>query len=244
MITKVHYGRYPELVPDFRKSVEQFVVKGSLKRICEVGSGGHPAISAQFIKDFDVCYSAIDRDRDELEKGGVSGARYVMDICEKPGRIPGSPYDLICSVATMEHVKNPRLAHENILKSLAPTGLAVHLFPTLYCLPYLLNLLLPEFVSDVLLSAFAPRNDDGKSGKLPAYYRRCRGPVGGQIKFFQNIGYDVLEFRGYFGHGYYEARLPWLHVLEEMKTDTLLAFPIAHLTSFATVILQARPVAP
>lgn len=146
---------------------------------------------------------------------------------------------MVFSRMVFEHIPDARRAHANILAMLRPGGLAVHCFSTLYCLPFLVNRLVPDRVSDVLLDIFAKR-DRYHHEKFPARYDWCRGPTRRQIVRFQGLGYDVVEYRGYFGHGYYLRKLRPLHTLERAKARLLARHPLPLWTSYATIIL-AKP---
>jgi hypothetical protein len=163
----------------------------------------------------------------------------VCDVCEENAEIPGAPYDLIFSRMTAEHFRDSGRAYGNMLRALSPGGLSVHCFATLYALPFVLNRVLSDGVASFLYERFALR-DRERHDKFRAYYSRCRGPRQDQIRFFQEIGYEVLEYRAHFGHNYYAPRLPLLHVLHRAKTSLLLKMPIPLFTSYATVILR-RP---
>jgi len=136
-----------------------------------------------------------------------------------------------------EHISNPKQFHTNVREMLVENGLAVHLFPTLYALPFLVNYLVPEYLAGFLLNAFAPR-DKYQHEKFSAYYRWCRGPTRSQIKKLSSVGYDVVEYRGFFGHtGYYE-KIKIMKRIHEIKTNFLLRNPNPLLTSYAYVVLR------
>jgi hypothetical protein len=59
------------------------------------------------------------------------------------------------------------------------------------------------------------------------------------ISRFEALGYEVLEYKGYFGHGYY-SRVPLLHRLEHLKARILLANPIPELCGYGMVIVRKR----
>ncbi len=149
----------------------------------------------------------------------------MLDICTPDSQIPGAPYDLIFSRMTAEHFRDAEAAHANIFRALRPGGLALHSFATLYSLPFVANRFMPDQLSERLLNTVRPR-DKYKLDKFKAYYSRCRGPVKGQLDFFQNLGYEVAEYRGYFGHTYYAKKLPVLHKLHSLKTRWLLRNPV------------------
>jgi SAM-dependent methyltransferase len=222
----------------FPRLLETLVLEYGIKRICEVGAGANPALSAHFIREQGLTYVATDEDSSELAKAARSEASR-FDICNKNATLPGAPYDLICSRMTAEHFRSPENAYHNMFRSLTPGGLCVHSFACLYTLPFVVNKLLPDAASDRLLDFFAPR-DRERHDKFTAYYRRCRGPIPQQIQFFQGLGYEILEYRAYFGHGYYAKRLPPLDLLHRLKTSFLLQKPSPYLTSYATIILR-RP---
>jgi hypothetical protein len=118
---------------------------------------------------------------------------------------------------------------------LRPGGTAVHLFPTLYTPPFLLNRLLTTDVSrGVLFRAFPSRHV-----KFPAYYSWCRGPSVKQLRRLQAIGFSVEQYMGFFGHGFY-ARVKPLHLAQQALTSALLEHPVPSMTSFALVVL-GRP---
>jgi SAM-dependent methyltransferase len=207
--------------------------------VCEVGAGANPALDENFVKLRGLTYLAVDQDESELEKSERSNVS-VLDICAPDLAIPGAPYDLIYSRMTAEHFRDARAAHKNIYRALKPGGFALHSFATLFALPFVINRLFPDGLSDLLLNTVRPRTNKYKFDKFKAYYSHCRGPIKGQIDFFTGLGYEVCEYYGYFGHTYYAKKLPLLDRLHRMKTNWLLKNPIAALTSYATVILR-RP---
>lgn len=223
----------------FPSFIEELAGAHSLYRVCEVGAGANPALSPQFVQDHGLLYRAIDKSETEIGKSEMNGMS-VFDICSANSKLPGAPYDLICSRMTAEHFEEPRHAYANMFMSLAPGGLCVHSFATLYSLPFLLNKLLPSVISDTVLNTVSPRDRDAHD-KFKAYYRYCRGPLKSQTAFFETIGFEILEYRGYFGHNYYHLKLPLLHLMERKETQILLRTPAACLTTYSTVVLQ-RPV--
>ena len=60
------------------------------------------------------------------------------------------------------------------------------------------------------------------------------------LKRFEDIGYDVIAYRGYFGHWYYSPLKP-LHYLEFWKTRALVVVPNPLLCTYSVVILRNSP---
>ncbi len=137
-----------------------------------------------------------------------------------------------------EHIKDGKQFHKNIFKLLDDKGVAVHFFPTLYSLPFLVNFLVPEKLATGLLYYLIPKRDFYQKAKFPAYYSWCRGPLNSQIRKFNNIGFKVIEYIGFFGHGTYYNTFNTLKRFHELKTDYLLKHPFPLLTSFAIIVLR------
>jgi 2-polyprenyl-3-methyl-5-hydroxy-6-metoxy-1,4-benzoquinol methylase len=204
-----------------------------------VGSGANPTLSADVVSSLKIRYTANDVSIEELSKADGVYDRWVCDLSRDviPERMNGR-FDLIFSRMVNEHVSDGRAYHANIHTLLKPHGVAAHCFSTLYALPFAANRILPEALGSVFWKVFAPRHTC-KTGKFRAYYRWCRGPSRAVLSRFEGLGYEIVEYRGYFGHSYY-ARVPLLHRLERLKTRILLAKPIPMLCSYGMMIVRKR----
>ena len=218
--------------------LDRLVAQYAPKTVLEIGSGANPTMSIDDVRRWGVEYITSDIDETELEKADPVYATQCMDFSQ--GEIPGSllgRFDLVFSRMVNEHVKDGRLYHANIFGMLAPGGVAVHAFSTLYAFPFLVNYLVPVGLSARLLDVFSPR-DTHQHGKFPAYYSWSRGPTGHAIQGFRDLGYQVIAYTGYFGHEYYLHRSRLLHRLEQAKTKLLLKAQLPLLCSYAVVILR------
>ena len=207
------------------------------KDVLEVGCGANPTLSSATVSALGIKYTANDISPAELEKADLVFDRWVCDLANDavpPER--RSTFDLVFSRMVNEHVSDGKTYHANILSLLKPGGLAAHCFSTLYTLPFLVNRILPDSISSILLRVFAPR-DSHKLGKFRAYYSWSRGPSPLMISRFEALGYEVVEYQGYFGHTYY-SRVPIAQRLEFWKARILLARPMPALCSYGMVILQ------
>jgi SAM-dependent methyltransferase len=236
----VSYGLVQEAWDGFKDYLKGAIVAGGARRVCDLGGGANPAVDERFILDHDLEYTMIDSSADELAKAPANYRKVVADLAS-PSFEPEQTYDFAVSIMVAEHILDPAAFHANIRRLLVPGGRAFHFFPTLYALPFVVNRLLPEPATVVLtrLAQGSGRSPEGREGKFPAFYRWCRGPTRRQVQRLESTGLDVLEYRGYFGHGYYE-KLPPAQWLEDRKADWLVRHPVPQLTSFAWVLL-ARP---
>jgi SAM-dependent methyltransferase len=230
-----------EAFPGWDKAPELFkslISRCHAKRILEVGSGANPTLSSDFVRDNQLTYVTSDVSLKELAKADPAFMPLVLDLsAESIDPSLSENFDCVISRMVGEHVSNGALYHRNIYKVLRPGGISVHCFSTLWALPFAVNRLLPEFITSRLLNNFAPRDND-RHGKFRAYYSWSRGPSEKMIRQYKALGYEIIRYTGYFGHGYYSHRLRWLHRLEGRKARFLLKHPVPQLCSYATLILR------
>lgn len=212
------------------------IVKSGAKRVLDIGGGANPLLSAEFIEQHKIDYAILDISELELSKAPASYKKIAADAAS-PAFTINEKFDVIFSITFMEHIKNAEQFHKNIYTLLSDKGVSIHLFPTLYAFPFLVNMLLPERLTDKLLALFSPR-DRTQYAKFPAYYHWCYGPTEAQIKRYARLGYETVEYVGLFGHGGYYKRMPPLRKLHEWKTAYLLKNPIPLLTSYAYFTLR------
>ena len=233
-----------ESVYDFRgwgkgpRFLADLVEKYRCQRILEVGSGANPTLDPDYVRRTGLQYVTSDLDEGELAKADPAFERLVIDLSsEVPAEMVGS-FDCVFSRMTGEHIRDGGKYHKNIYSVLRPGGISVHCFSTLWTLPFAVNYLLPDGLTQVILNLFNPREDAHQHGKFKAYYSWSRGPTKTMIKRFQSLGFEIVEYIGCFGHPYYSKRLPWLDSLERKKSAYLLKHPIPQLCSYSTIILR------
>jgi len=185
--------------------------------ILEIGAGPNPCIEQKIVEQNNIEYHLNDYAASELNKGNNNYRKIPGNFLDV-----GLPqkYDLITSKMVLEHVSNPRAFHKKAYDYLNPGGIAIHFFATLYSAPAVLNLILPEFISDQLVKWGQNRNPEFH-GKFPAKYHWCRGPIKGYHRQFEQLGFTVLEQRGYVGHGYLSTRRN-LYKIEKLYSKMLL----------------------
>ncbi|MDZ7625645.1 MAG: methyltransferase domain-containing protein [Ignavibacteriaceae bacterium] len=198
--------------------VQELILKNSLKSILEIGAGANPTINPSFINEHNLNYTISDLDDNELQKADKVYDKLVADFSSVEFNL-SKKFDLVFSRMVGEHISNAETFHQNIFKTLNKGGLSFHCFSTLYALPFLVNKISPDQLSDYLLTKIAPR-DKHQHGKFKAHYDWCRGPSKKMINRFENIGYEIVEYIGYFGHNYYKKN-PLLNKAEKIKSELL-----------------------
>jgi SAM-dependent methyltransferase len=235
----------PVSFADFRKAEGLFwaeinrLLDGGAKRICDVGGGARPILSAAQIREHELDYVILDESREQLDRAPEGYQQVRASILDRAAvselaRERGG-FDAVISRWTAEHIPDGRAFHERVLELLRPGGTAVHLFPTLYAVPFLVNRVLsPTMSAAVLFRAYSARKV-----KFRPYYSWCRGPSEKRIRRLQEMGYTVESYTGFFGHTFY-ARVKPVHRLHQRFVRRLVSHPHANMTSFALVVLK-RP---
>jgi 2-polyprenyl-3-methyl-5-hydroxy-6-metoxy-1,4-benzoquinol methylase len=210
-------------------------IKGG--RVCEIGAGPNPMLSADDLARLDVEYVCLDVSEDELEKASGAYHKVCADVVRGGAELPGD-FDLVLSRHVAEHIDDPRAFHRNVRAMLRPGGCALHWFSTLYEPVFLVNRLLPERVAERLLLTFEPqRASTGRQGKFPPYYRWCRGPTRRHLRRLERLGYEIREYDAYFGHTYFRRVRP-LQALVDRVAGALARRRVYALSSYALVVLR------
>ena len=235
-MTKISYANSEKAWSGYEGFITETVEKNNARRLCDIGGGANPLLAMNYIQKNEITYCILDISATELDKAPKDYIKIVADIAS-PEFSQNTKYDLVFSMMLAEHIKDGEQFHKNILGMLTDGGVAVHFFPTLYTLPFLVNYLVPEVLADKILQLVQPK-DRHQHAKFPAYYNLCRGPTHSQLRKFEELGYEVVEYKGFFGHeGYYE-RIPFLKKLHELKTDYFLKRPNPFFTSYAYIVLR------
>lgn len=235
-----HYKGWFDIWTDFPATVQRIAAHPGVVRVCDLGGGAMPLLSLDFIGEHGLRYEVVDVSAEELAKAPAGYTTVQADVLDPELSRRCGPYDLVTSGFVAEHVSDPARFHANVLAILAPGGHAVHAFPTLYEPAFVVNRLLPEWLTGPLLRRIQTgREDEGTHGKFRAPYRWCRGPSERQLRRLRSAGFEIVDYVGYFGHGYFGPVKP-LDRLEQRFAGALERHPIPALTSYACVTLR-RP---
>lgn len=205
--------------------------------VFEVGSGANPTLDAKDVQALGVRYITSDNHPDELKLAPAGFKSCCLDLQgdAMPPDLIGR-CDLIFSRMVNEHISDGEKYHRNLYALLAPGGIAVHCFAALGTLPFLANRFVADGISSKLFSYFAPRDEQHK--KFRAFYSWSRGPTRSMIAKLQGIGYEIVRYDGYYGHLYYQKRLPWLNRVEAAKSRVLLQLKLPQFCSYGVMILR------
>lgn len=174
--------------------------------ILELGAGRRPSYTMGELPGTVRSYTVNDVSQDELDRLPAGYESACFDVSGDASNF-GDRYDVVFSRFLAEHVPDGVAMHRNVHRVLKKGGTAFHLIPTLYALPFVLNKYIPEAVSEVLWSTFAPGKEYTK--KFPASYSACYSNPQRMTQMLRDIGYSEVTFKNFYGHFYYD-RFPGL----------------------------------
>ena len=178
--------------------------------VLELGGGARPMWSLDEAPANLNTYTVNDIDQRELDKLPPGYQTACFDVCGDASAF-SERYDVVFSRFLAEHVPDGYAMHRSVWQVLKPGGVAIHIIPTLYASPFVLNALLPERLSYKLLVKVMPFR---VTGKFPAHYSMCRGDTKKMKAAFDKIGYSQTDIRTFYGHFYYDS-IPGLKQIED-----------------------------
>ena len=230
-MVEIKYGKTEEAYESYTEVLKQIIKTNGFTSILDVGGGAHPMFSLEYIISERLDYTVLDISQEELARAPHQYNKCLMDIAAANVSFERT-FDFVFSRFMAEHVNDAAQLHANIYNALRPGGVAVHFFPTLYAIPFVVNWLLPNWMATQFL------NEERRAkGKFPAYYKWCVGPNPKSVRRFTELGYDVIEYSGFFGHGYYDS-VPLLRKIHGWVREKVLKYRIGTFTSFAWIILR------
>jgi SAM-dependent methyltransferase len=226
---------YQRAFDGFEPRVLELIRDNGHHDICDIGGGRTPLLWPKEVQQLGVEYTLMDVSQDELDLAPEGHHTLCLDIVAPLDPAHHERFDLIFSKFVAEHVPDGRAMHRNILSMLRPGGHAFHLFPTLYHPAFVANRILPMHLTDRLRNAAT----GVAYPKFPAIYSLCLGPTQSRIDAFRAMGYEVIEYTGFYGTPYLR-RVPGLGRVDEAVNGWLARRRVRNLTSYAYLLLR-RP---
>jgi hypothetical protein len=212
---------------------QELIERGGYRSVCEIGGGRHPLLSLEQVGRLGIEYTVMDVSSDELELAPDGYHSLCFDVCDPQVAALGERFDLVLSRMVAEHVTDGATMHRNVFRLLRPGGLAFHFFPTLYTPVFLANRLLPERVARVVQRRVADRDQP----KFPAHYSMCRGPTPRMVATLEAIGYEVQEYRPFYGTDYLKY-IPVLGTIDAAIAAWAARRRNPYMTSYAFLLLR------
>jgi 2-polyprenyl-3-methyl-5-hydroxy-6-metoxy-1,4-benzoquinol methylase len=218
----------------YKDECRRLVDEHGLHDLCEIGGGRSPLFDPEEIREMGITYTVLDISPEEIALAPAVCEPVCADICTPPQPGNVQRFDFMFSRFVAEHVTSGDAMHRNVRSMLRPGGIAFHLYPTLYSPAFVANRLLPKRLTAAIMARLF-----GYTWKFPARYSRCTGPTRRMRLFLETLGYEILEFRPFYGTWYFD-RLPILRTMDDRFTSWAANRQSAYFTSYAYLIMR-RP---
>lgn len=179
--------------------------------LLELGAGRRPSFELNDMPASVQGYTVNDISEEELSLLPEGYKSACFDVSGDASNF-GDRYDVVFSRFLAEHVPDGVAMHRNVHRVLKKGGVAFHLIPTLYAVPFLVNKYMPESLSSWVLKTFAPRRSINP--KFPAPYSACFSNPKAMEGMLRDVGYADVQFQNFYGHFYYE-KLPVIRSVHE-----------------------------
>jgi SAM-dependent methyltransferase len=223
----------------YKETVEALAREFRLHRLIEIGGGRDPLFSPEEIASACVSFTINDISPEELrhappafDKACFDVAGRGEDLAEFTGR-----FDLVFSRMVFEHVHDARQAWTNTHRLLAPGGIAIAFVPTLYAIPYLVNMAIPEAVSRRIVRLLYAHRTDDEDPKFPAYYDWCYGDGRRLAPRLAAIGFREAKVVPFWYHEYFES-IPVARQIDNLVNRIAAARDWRWLTSYAFIVAR------
>jgi ubiquinone/menaquinone biosynthesis C-methylase UbiE len=208
-------GAFDRLLPrsfriDGSRDFKQRIVPSYLRPglvVYDIGGGARPCVDLETKRHLGLTVTGLDIDEEELTKAprGLYDCTIVTDITTYREQ---NAADLVVCKSTLEHVHSTEAALATMARLLSPGGTLLVFVPWRNALYARLNVLLPQRLKLLLLSAFMPDRCDELG--FPAKYDHCTPRD--LCRFTTNYGLQIKELRPYYISSYFSVVFP-LYVL-------------------------------
>jgi 2-polyprenyl-3-methyl-5-hydroxy-6-metoxy-1,4-benzoquinol methylase len=138
-MVNIRYVKTADIWTGYPSMLMGLIKQYGCRRICDVGGGSTPQIPFEFIQKYNLDYALMDVSENELSKAPPQYTKLIVQDITASELSVTDRFDFIFSRSLAEHLKDGKIFHQNIYKLLNPGGIAVHLFPTLYAFPFIVN---------------------------------------------------------------------------------------------------------
>lgn len=224
---------------NYERTIEALAKAFHLKDLIEIGGGRDPLMTPERVRALGANYTINDISEEELRHAPAGFGKLCFDICSDPAAagVEAGTYDLAFSRMVFEHVRDGRAAWRNLSVLLRPGGVALAFVPTLYALPYVANLAVPEWLSSRIVKALYPHRTDHDDPKFPAYYSWCFSSERKMAPMLREAGFSESLIVPFYGHQYFE-KLPIVREVDEALTRLAIRFDWRALTPYAYILAR------
>jgi len=233
-------GEFRWAFDKYKPTIVELARSRNLTRHLEIGGGRDPLFLPAEVLAYGFDVTLNDISQHELDRAPDGYRKIVCDITadNAPAVLGENRYDIAYCRMVMEHIPDVAKMWRNIHDVLAPGGIVLSFFPTLYAPPFVLNRMMPEKLSRVILeTVFPERRPDGDDPKFPVFYDRCFSDEKKIAPMLQEIGFSDITVLPFWGYAYF-YKLPGIKQIDAAFTKLARERNWRTVSSFAYVIAK------
>lgn len=227
---------YTWAIEHYKETIIALIRTYGCRSLLEIGGGRAPLLTREEVQEMGLHYTVNDIAQHELDLCPGWADKACFDIAGE--NAPPGQYDLAFSRMVLEHVQDAARAYRNVRALLRAGGIGMHLHPTLFAPPFVINSLLPTAVSDKILSVFGARLTDSGTPypKFPAHYSWCRS-TDGVLDRIRGVGFRDVQVARFYGHGYFR-KIPGVRVIDDALSRLAMRSGSRWYTSYAYMMME------
>lgn len=219
---------------NYQETIVKLVSAFDARKTLEIGGGRRPLFELADIKAMNLEYTTNDIAQSELDLAPSHLEKVCFDI---GGAEPVSGnYDIMFSRMVLEHVSNVGQAYRNIFNLLGDGGICINFHPTLFAFPFVVNKVIPDSLSTMMVNVLQDNRKTGEIPKFPAKYDWCHATAKQQEKLKQ-IGFSEVEIIPFWGHSYFR-KIPPFQLFVDQYSKALASINSRRLAAFAFTIVR------
>jgi hypothetical protein len=136
-----------------------------------------------------------------------------------------------------EHVTDVVQAWRNLHTLLAPGGVAIAFYPTLYAAPFVANLMVPEALSSRIVNLLYKNRTADEDPKFPAHYQWCYGEASIVEPMLREVGFRDVAVLPFYRHFYFD-KLPVIREIDHWVSRMAQRHNFARLSAYAYAVVR------
>lgn len=204
------------------------------RRVLDAGAGAAWAFPTSYKETFGLYLVGVDIDPEEMSVNPALDERLVSDVCARLPVEDGS-IDLITAYSGVEHFPDNEAFLRNCYTALRPGGRWVAQFPSRYASFAILNRMLPQGISKILLRRLRPDAADHIGFK--AHYDKTN--YSSFSAMAKGVGFEVEYYHLSYFHHYFAFFFP-LYILSVVTGILRMATGATDFATYNLVVLR-RP---
>lgn len=187
-------------------------------RLLEIGGGRSPSLTPAEAAKAGIELTINDIDPRALAQAPEAFEKAQFDISGEIHSTWEGGFDLVMSRMVFEHVRDAPRGWANVLRLLAPGGVALAFHPTLYAPPFLIHWLMQEEHAARILRRLIPDRRDGDEPTIPARYEMCFSDPAKLEPILKRLGYSDVLVAPFWRHSHFR-HIPLLREADDALQD-------------------------